>query len=905
MASRFGNSSGFTTPADVVNIINATVKSGGSTTTNDARYVRKRARTELSEQDIDTPLLYTTDVNLATAGSKAMATKEYVDSKATDLSNYVKLDPFPTLTQTVKRALNVEGSLNVNYTPTDPIVKIRDFNIEMDRKVLMNSGFNSTTVDKNAFVVDPIGNVTSSLVENTTNLTSTTQTPLLARTSASLKSTGAGQKITVTRDNITFDDALNNSAAVVDMRGTTTTYGAFSNRTSLGAINFSTNDSNVTSNRPVTINANLDVRPTGVAPSALAVNSSNITTNLNVAVNGSVTASTPTTGLSISTLTRKDYVDTAVAGCVKYNGPANQTINGALETTATSALAPTNTVTTKGYVDAADTALDGKIATNTTDIAGCVKLTSASTQIIDSNLNMNTTTLNIYGNLLRHRNASTAYTISSEFASSGIVQTRYSNIPTLTFRRYNGNSSSLSHVLNENGIGSVSFNGQNENGLVSSSTITAVATQDWLGSTKGSRLDFNTVANSATGAPVTRMTINHDGVVNFHEQVGLSNKGTTVIDGLTNNASGQLLYDNTLNVAKLRNNTVWTPIITTDSPSPQAINSSVTLNGNFSALSSTTTFSSDSAIKYISYGAAPFVYLSRYNGTKASPSTISNTNSIGNISMGGYNGSVETLKSVLVASATEDWNVGNGYQISLSTCNNGDTTGSTPRVHIRNDGVLDATEQIKLSSKTTSQITGLTNSAAGQILYNTNTKKTQIHTGQWEDISPEPLGSSCLFNFQSTLTISDTVEYYVLVRDDISAFTLNKIAFHVAGVVGTTAMDVALFACDTGGFTNGGNVTMIGVPGTQRSSSFAGTGRRYFNMNATNIPAQSSNPVCYYVGFKVRNNTQFVFYSMTTTAGYNTITRTGLTAGASLTFNSTSGTTFTAGSSHSPIISIW
>lgn len=166
----------------------------------------------------------------------------------------------------------------------------------------------------------------------------------------------------------------------------------------------------------------------------------------------------------------------------------------------------------------------------TTQWTPLIKGNSSTTQTINSSLQL-------IGSSFQHRDSSTAYNFSADINSSGISYTRYALEPTISLQRYNGTPSVPSNVLNGERLGVVSFNGLSSS-LVSSSVIRSVATQDWTGTNKGSKLEFQTVQNSTVGAPSTRMTINDTGVVDFTSTVNVG--GNLTVSGTISSFYGQI-----------------------------------------------------------------------------------------------------------------------------------------------------------------------------------------------------------------------------------------------------------------------------------------------------------------------------------------------------------------------------
>lgn len=640
MASRFGNSSKYTTPTDVVNIINATVKpsSGTSQSENDARYVRKRARTELTDQDIDTPLLYTTDVDLAAAGSKAMATKEYVDSKTVDTSNLVKLDPAPATEQKILSDLIVAGTFNSvsatssSLTPTS--------NDELTRKDYVDEKIN---------------------------------TEASARAAA--------------------DTALQTNIN--------------------GCVKYALANQTISGN--LTVNA--------LVGSAILANEGNITATKAVGSTstGIITAQSDNLALTF------DGNTGALRSLGGFSCAGNVLINGEIKSqnaiTGTVMIAPAHRVPSTNsnrYFDIknADTgSIEGKIIyipDGTQHDAKFIVSNGPATQTINSEVTVDNTinTQNLYVKRL-----DTPTTIFSQRANTSFTS------PTAIL---SGN------YLHHNYIAPA--------GHTSNICSSVVATDNWsLASSGAYKQEFRSKVTG--GSNTVRMTIHDNGFVEFTEQLRLGNKTTTDINALTNIDAGQLIYDSTTQDAKLFT-TEWTPLIKGISSTSQTIT-----NPSLNVTNSTGDYKfvlGSASLSMYRYGGNTGISTYKANGTASSPSAVLSGDTLFFVQIGGHNGSIMTGVSVPIrVKASENWAVGTpssyGHQIEFSTVKN--TSGSAfTRMTINNDGTVDLTEQLKLGSKTSSQIDSLANNAAGQLIYDTTENRVRYYNGtSWPVVDPGPV----------------------------------------------------------------------------------------------------------------------------------------------------------------------
>jgi hypothetical protein len=88
--------------------------------------------------------------------------------------------------------------------------------------------------------------------------------------------------------------------------------------------------------------------------------------------------------------------------------------------------------------------------------------------------------------------------ISSTTQNAALFE-RFAATPTIALRRANGSPVSISPILNNDNIGSISFRGWNGSGFtLSRAAIAAQATENWTISAEGACLDFYTTANGST-----------------------------------------------------------------------------------------------------------------------------------------------------------------------------------------------------------------------------------------------------------------------------------------------------------------------------------------------------------------------------------------------------------------------
>lgn len=288
--------------------------------------------------------------------------------------------------------------------------------------------------------------------------------------------------------------------------------------------------------------------------------------------------------------------------------------------------------------------------------------------------------------------------------------------------RYNGTPASPSVILTAQNLGNLAFLGYDGSATTPSfaAQIIGTSTENWSGTSHGTKLVFNTVPNGST-AVTTALTLGQDQSATFTGAVFINYP----------NANSSLVLDNTqggtadYGIITLKRNTTikgYFGISTNDNPAifdgngnrrleasttgvivtgtldssgqvtakntgiitgsvyRPATLTGIEANTNNSVMYGDNSIPQLAVLKVVNVGAAGQVHLIRYSGTTSSPTALTSGLNFGNITSAGYDGSntIPQTSMQMLVQTTENWSgTAHGCKILFSTTPNGSTVVTT------------------------------------------------------------------------------------------------------------------------------------------------------------------------------------------------------------------------------------